>query len=59
MTPVVDRGELQPRCWACHELTGNIVTIHERELQELERLDLVKEGWRLIDEMNQLDDGDS
>jgi hypothetical protein len=58
MTPLVDSGELLPMCWPCHRKTGRSVTIHEREIDELTRLDQLEEGWQVIAEMNSATSGE-
>ena len=52
MTPLVDSGELRPRCWPCHRTTGRPVTIHPREINELTRLGQLEDGWQVIAHMN-------
>jgi hypothetical protein len=52
MTLLVDSAELTPICWPCHHQTGRPVTIHPREIKELDRMGRLEDGWRVIGEMN-------
>jgi hypothetical protein len=52
MTPLVDSGELLPRCWSCQQKAGRTVAIHPREIEALTDLGRLEEGRQIIAAMN-------
>lgn len=57
--PLVESGELHPRCWACHTQFGEAkdLRMHPAQLAELRRLDMVERGFEVLGAMNdELDD---
>jgi hypothetical protein len=52
MCPLVDSGELVPRCWDCQADSGQPVTMHDVERAELMRRGQLDFGWQWIGKAN-------